>query len=96
MDVLVKVDDLKDGKVILLLEEHHKEMQLYSPPESIHALDKSKFKGSSLVFWSASLGESLVGCGALFGYLRLSGGPRSICMALARLGGRGFQSKPVL
>lgn len=65
MKILVNVDNLKDGKVIRLLEEHLKEMQRYSPPESIHALDKSKFNDSSLVFWSASFGESLVGCGAL-------------------------------
>ena len=65
MSILVKIDNLNDGKVIGLLEEHLKQMQRYSPPESIHALDKSKFKDSSLMFWSASLGDSLLGCGAL-------------------------------
>jgi hypothetical protein len=53
MKNIVKRDDLKDGEVIALLEEHHEERHLYSPPESIHALDQSKFNDPSLVFWSA-------------------------------------------
>ena len=65
MKVTIEVDNLKDGKVIALLEEHHREMHLYSPPESIHALDKSKFNDASLTFWSAWEGENLVACGAL-------------------------------
>lgn len=65
MDMRIKVDDLADGKVIAMLEAHHAEMHLYSPPESVHALDKSKFKDPSLTFWSAWDGEMLIGCGAL-------------------------------
>ena len=61
----IKIDDLKDGKVISLLEEHHQDMHRYSPPESVHALDKSAFSDSSLTFWSAWEGASLAGCGAL-------------------------------
>ena len=53
MGILIKIDDLADGKVIGMLEAHHAEMHLYSPPESIHALDKSKIKDPSLTFWSA-------------------------------------------
>ena len=60
----VKKDDLLDGKIIELLETHHAEMHLYSPPESIHALDESTFKDSSITYWGAR-GVDLMGCGAL-------------------------------
>ena len=65
MNILVRPHDLKDGKVIDLLEEHHREMHRYSPPESIHALKKSDFYDLSLKFWSAWDGEHLAACGAL-------------------------------
>lgn len=64
-EVIIKIDDLVDGRVIELLESHHKEMHLYSPAESIHALDKSKFSDDSLAFWSARYGDTLAACGAL-------------------------------
>ncbi|GAL13558.1 histone acetyltransferase HPA2 [Vibrio astriarenae] len=37
----IKVDDLQDGAVIALLEEHLQDMYAVSPPESVHALDVS-------------------------------------------------------
>lgn len=65
MKIKIRPDDLKDGKVINLLEAHHREMHRYSPPESIHALQKSELFDSSLTFWSAWDGETLAACGAL-------------------------------
>ena len=65
MEIEVKIDDLKDGKVIGLLREHLKEMQLYSPQESIHALNESDIRESNITFWSAWDETNLAACGAL-------------------------------
>lgn len=64
-EIKIKTDDLSDGKVIELLEVHHTEMYLYSPTESIHALDKSEINDPDITFWSAWDGDNLAGCGAL-------------------------------
>lgn len=40
-------------------------MQLYSPQESIHALDVAALRHPSLTFWSAWVDGKLAGCGAL-------------------------------
>ncbi len=61
----IKIDNLKDGLVIELLQEHHQEMFAYSPAESIHALDISSLNEPSLTIWSARVGGSLAGCGGL-------------------------------
>ena len=61
----VKIDDLADGAVAKLLQEHLEEMRLYSPQESIHALDVAALSHPSLTFWSAWAEEDLAGCGAL-------------------------------
>lgn len=58
-------DDLSDGRVADLLRSHLAEMQKYSPPGSIHALDESKLKDPSIQFWSAKKAGDLMGCGAL-------------------------------
>ena len=65
MEVIIKPDDLTDGKVIELLEEHHREMQGYSPPESIHALKTAELFDADITFWSVREGETLAACGAL-------------------------------
>ncbi|WP_223669352.1 GNAT family N-acetyltransferase [Kangiella shandongensis] len=64
-DCMIKVDNLRDGKVITLLLEHRKEMYEYSPPESIHALEESELKEPAITFWSAWQNEEIIGCGAL-------------------------------
>jgi len=61
----IKIDDLGDGAVIELLAEHHAEMHLYSPPESIHALDATSLKDPAIIFWSVWCSGDLAGCGAL-------------------------------
>lgn len=58
-------DNLEDGRVVALLEEHLREMHKYSPAESIHALDTQALKHPSMSFWSAHFGETFAGCGAL-------------------------------
>ena len=64
-NIQIKIDDLKDGKVMQLLQEHHREMHLYSPSESIHALDENKMLEPTVSFWSAWDGDILAACGAL-------------------------------
>lgn len=51
--------------VIALLKAHHQEMHLYSPPESVHALDENALHSPDIVFWSARDAQHLAGCGAL-------------------------------
>jgi putative acetyltransferase len=65
MHVLVKVDDLKDGQLIELLAQHHAQMSLYSPPESIHALGRRQLYDPATTFCSAWVAGGLAGCGAL-------------------------------
>jgi putative acetyltransferase len=57
-------DDLTDPQVIALLEEHMRDMQATSPPESVHALDIEKLRNSKVIFWSIWDDENLAGCGA--------------------------------
>lgn len=66
MNITLSIDDLADGKVIQLLEEHHREMHLYSPEESIHALDKTALFDPSLTLWCARVGDEVAACGGLF------------------------------
>lgn len=61
----IKTDDLNDGKVAELLDQHYQEMLLHSPPESVHALDHNALYSQDLCFWSAWIEGELAGCGAL-------------------------------
>ncbi|MCG7531376.1 GNAT family N-acetyltransferase [Psychrobium sp. MM17-31] len=65
MDFSIEVDDLSDGAIAELLTMHLREMQKYSPAESIHALDMDKLRDKSMTFWSAKSNGKLAGCGAL-------------------------------
>lgn len=61
----IKVDNLSNEKVTQLISDHLHNMALYSPPESIHALDIEELKKPDITFWSAWEQAELVGCGAL-------------------------------
>lgn len=61
----IKIDDLTGEEVADLLLQHHNEMLLHSPIESVHALDLSGLKSKDVTFWSAWLDGELAGCGAL-------------------------------
>ncbi|QIA64901.1 GNAT family N-acetyltransferase [Vibrio astriarenae] len=61
----IKVDDLQDGAVIALLEEHLQDMYAVSPPESVHALDVSALKSDTITFFSGWLKDELTGCVAI-------------------------------
>jgi putative acetyltransferase len=59
------IDDLKGPEIQALLQEHLDSMQLYSPPESIHALDLAALRKPEITFWTAWEDGELLGCGAL-------------------------------
>jgi putative acetyltransferase len=68
----IRLDDLSDPRIAEFLEEHLTDMRATSPPESVHALDLSKLRDSSVHFWSAwlpaengALEGTLVGTGAI-------------------------------
>lgn len=58
----IKIDDLSDGEVIKLLEEHLADMYATSPPESVHALDVDALKSSDITFFSGWVCGELQGC----------------------------------
>ena len=61
----VTIDHLKDSAIADLLNAHLKEMQKYSPSESIHALTTEELKHPDITFWSARMNNHIAGCGAL-------------------------------
>lgn len=60
----IEVDDLSGAGVADLLNEHLKDMQSTSPPESRTALDLNELKDPSITFWCVRDGDLLAGCGA--------------------------------
>jgi putative acetyltransferase len=58
-------DDLSGKEVQELLAEHLADMHATSPPESVHALDLDGLRDPAVTFYSAWLGNVLMGCGAL-------------------------------
>ncbi|BFT29036.1 GNAT family N-acetyltransferase [Alteromonas sp. D210916BOD_24] len=61
----IKIDDLANGEVIALLEEHLSDMYATSPPESVHALDVEALKAPEITFFSAWHEGQLAGCVAI-------------------------------
>ena len=61
----IKIGGLHKKEVVDLLQEHLDEMHIYSPAESVHALDVSKLQTPDITFWSVWLNDELAGCGAL-------------------------------
>jgi len=61
----IRIDDLRSGEVAALLQEHLDEMALYSPPESIHALDLERLRRPEITFWTVWDHGQLLGCGAI-------------------------------
>jgi putative acetyltransferase len=61
----IRIDDLRGPQIQQLLQEHLHSMTLYSPPESIHALDFDELRRPEVTFWSAWDEGELLGCGAL-------------------------------
>jgi putative acetyltransferase len=63
--VEIRIGSLTHPAVITLLEEHHQDMLLHSPAESVHALDLSALAQENITFWSLWHKDELAGCGAL-------------------------------
>jgi putative acetyltransferase len=61
----IVIDDLNGPEIQVLLQEHLESMKLYSPPESIHALDLEALRKPEITFWTAWENGDLLGCGAL-------------------------------
>jgi putative acetyltransferase len=63
--VEIRIGSLTHPAVIALLGEHHQDMLIHSPPESVHALDLSALAQPGITFWSVWQNNKLAGCGAL-------------------------------
>ena len=61
----IRTGGLHTSEVISLLKEHHHDMLMHSPPESVHALDLSKLEQADITFFSVWQNQALAGCGAL-------------------------------
>jgi putative acetyltransferase len=65
LSIAFRVDDLSGVATQALVARHLRGMHENSPPESVHALDLSKLKQPGVIFWSAWVGDEIVGMGAL-------------------------------
>ncbi|WP_044556496.1 GNAT family N-acetyltransferase [Shewanella piezotolerans] len=61
----LRVGELDNPQVMVLLQQHHQDMLSHSPAESVHALDTSGLKAVNVTFWSLWSAEHLAGIGAL-------------------------------
>jgi len=78
MDLKIEKDDLTDGSILALLTAHRREMDKYSPVESIHALNADQLNDPALTFWGVRIGGRLAGCGALKEISPLTGEVKSM------------------
>lgn len=83
--MLIRVDDLRGPQIQQLLQEHLHSMTLYSPAESIHALDFDELRRPEVTFWSAWEEGELLGCGALVELDRRHGEIKSMRTARGHL-----------
>lgn len=83
--MLIRVDDLRGPQIQQLLQEYLHSMTLYSPPESIHALDFDELRRPEVTFWSAWEEGELLGCGALLELDRRHGEIKSMRTARGHL-----------
>jgi putative acetyltransferase len=88
-DLRFQIDDLSGPRSRDLVARHLAGMRASSPPESVHALDVEKLRQPGVTFWSAWLGDEVVGCGALKQLDANRGELKSMRVADAFLG-RGF------
>ncbi len=61
----IRIDDLSGVEIKALLNEHLEDMNLHSPPESVHALDLDGLRKPEITFWTVWEDGELLGCGAL-------------------------------
>lgn len=61
----IRKGDLKDKRVIELIEEHMELMKKFSPPSAYHHLDLHEYEDPKLTIWTAWDEDELLGMGAL-------------------------------
>jgi putative acetyltransferase len=61
----IRRDDVSGPEIAALLQEHLRDMQRVSPPESIHALDLESLRKPDITVWTMWDAGILAGCGAL-------------------------------
>ncbi|MFE9406295.1 GNAT family N-acetyltransferase [Streptomyces sp. NPDC006530] len=61
----IAVDDLSGPEVARFLDEHVRQMQSITPPESKHALDLGALRDPGITFWSVRDGDTVLACGAI-------------------------------
>ncbi|KPB03773.1 GNAT family N-acetyltransferase [Bacillus sp. CHD6a] len=74
----IKIDDVTHPTVIAFVEEHMRNLNLLSPPESNHYLDLDALRKPDVTFWSVWEGEEVIGCGALKELDAMSGEVKSM------------------
>ncbi|NLP51172.1 GNAT family N-acetyltransferase [Bacillus sp. RO1] len=92
----IKIDDVTHPAVIAFVEEHMRNLNLLSPPESNHYLDLDALRKQDVTFWSVWEGEEVIGCGALKELDAVSGEVKSMRTSSSHLrkgiGGQILQS----
>jgi putative acetyltransferase len=61
----IELDDLSRPQVLMLLEEHLRNMYELSPPEKVFAFDANNLMAPGITFWTIWEKEILLGCAAL-------------------------------
>ena len=65
LELRIAEDDPAGPEIAALLALHLAEVNQWSPPESVHALDVDEMRKAENTFWSAWEGTELIGCGGL-------------------------------
>jgi putative acetyltransferase len=84
--VELRVDDLTSADTLALVTAHLAGMHATSPAESVHALDAAALQHPDVTFYSARVGGSLAGIGALKRLDAARGEIKSMRVADAHLG----------
>lgn len=61
----IRIDDLSGEQAQELLALHVQGMQVYSPPELVHALDLSALRTPDITVWTVWDGDAIAGIGAM-------------------------------
>jgi putative acetyltransferase len=86
MTIVFRIDDLSGEATQALVARHLRGMYESSPPESVHAFDLSQLRHPDVTFWSAWVGDEIVGIGALKRLDRQRGEIKSMRVVDAWLG----------
>ena len=61
----IRINDVRNEKVMALLQAHHDDMLNHSPAESVHALDVTRLEVPEVTFFSFWIDNDLAGIGAV-------------------------------